>query len=188
MQLKYEEDSGTFDVAEDKFDKVEAEYMFLTETLGWKEGIDGMKDATTDANPNDVTKLAEYLFLTKQVGRRKGLEFFRERGEEAVGGELQQIHDMEGFQPKHWYELTKEERTKALKYLMYLKEKRDGRIKDRGCADGQPQQAYTKMIDTSSPTVSLAAIMLTCMIGAFEKRDDATVDIPRAFLQTKMPK
>ena len=30
---------------------------------------------------------------------------------------------MEGFQPKYWYELTKEERTKALKYLMYLKEK-----------------------------------------------------------------
>ena len=25
---------------------------------------------------------------------------------------------------KHWYELTKEERTKVLKYLMYLKEKR----------------------------------------------------------------
>ena len=30
--------------------------------------------------------------------------------------------------------------------------------------------------------------MLTCMIDAFEKRDVATVDIPRAFLQTKMPK
>ena len=27
-------------------------------------------------------------------------------------------------------------RTKALKYLMYLKDKRDGRIKGRGCADG----------------------------------------------------
>jgi hypothetical protein len=30
--------------------------------------------------------------------------------------------------------------------------------------------------------------MLTCMIDAFEKRDVATVDIPGAFLQTKMPK
>ena len=69
---------------------------------------------------------------------------WRERGEEAVEGGLQQIHDMEGFQPKHWYELTKEERTKALKYLMYLKEKIDERIKGRGCADEQSQQAYTK--------------------------------------------
>ena len=29
--------------------------------------------------------------------------------------------------------------------------------------------------------------MLTCMIDAFEGRDVATVDIPGAFLQTKMP-
>ena len=35
---------------------------------------------------------------------------------------------------------------------------------------------------------ALTAIMLTCMIDAFEKRDVATVDIPGAFLQTKMPK
>ena len=38
------------------------------------------------------------------------------------------------------------------------------------------------------PTASLAAIMLTCMIDAFEKRDVATANIPGAFLQTKMPK
>ena len=30
--------------------------------------------------------------------------------------------------------------------------------------------------------------MLTCMIGAFEKTDVATVDIPGVFLQTKIPK
>ena len=30
--------------------------------------------------------------------------------------------------------------------------------------------------------------MLTCMIDVFEKRDFATADIPRALLQTKMPK
>ena len=62
-----------------------------------------------------------------------------ERGEGAIEKELQQIHDMEGFQPKHWHELTKEERVNALKYLMYLKEKRDGLVKGRGCADGRSQ-------------------------------------------------
>ena len=30
--------------------------------------------------------------------------------------------------------------------------------------------------------------MLTCMIDAFRKRDVTTIDIPVAFLQTKMPK
>ena len=65
MQLKHKEDSGTFDVTEDKFDKVETKYMFLIETLGRKEGIDGTDVTPLDADPNDVTKLAEYLFLAE---------------------------------------------------------------------------------------------------------------------------
>ena len=101
MQLKYEEDSGTFDVTEDKFDMIKAEYMSLTETLGRKDGIGGMDDTPSDSDPNDVTKLAKYLFLTEHMIWRKGLKLFGERGEESVEEELQQIHDMEGFQPKH---------------------------------------------------------------------------------------
>ena len=56
---------------------------------------------------------------------KKGLKILGERGEGAIEKELKQIHDMEGFQPKHWHEFTKEERAKALKYFMYLKEKRE---------------------------------------------------------------
>ena len=51
------------------------------------------------------------------------------RGEMAIEMKRRQIHDMEGFQPYHWYELTEEERAEELKYLMYLKEKRDGSLK-----------------------------------------------------------
>ena len=152
MQLKYEEDSDTFDVTKEKFDKVKAEYMFLTETLGWKEDIGGMDDTPSDADSNDVTKLAKYLFLTEQMGLYKGSKLFGERGEKAIKDALQQIHTTEGFKPKHWYELTKEERTKARRYLMYLKEKRDEGIKGRGCAGGQPWRTCTNKIDTSLPT------------------------------------
>ena len=102
--------------------------------------------------------------------------------------ELQQIHDMEGFQPKHWHALSKEERAQALKYLMYLKEKRDGTIKGRGCADGRLQQMYMSKMETSSPTASLAGIIMTCVIDAYKNRAIATVDIPGAFLQAKQPK
>jgi hypothetical protein len=70
---------------------------------------------------------------------------------------------------------------------MYLKEKRDGKIKGRGCADGRSQRVYTSKSETSSPTCSLAGLIITCVIDAFEKRNVATVDLPGAFLQTKMP-
>jgi len=35
--------------------------------------------------------------------------------------------------------LSYKERKRALRYLMFLKEKHDGTIKARGCADGRPQ-------------------------------------------------
>ena len=70
---------------------------------------------------------------------------------------------------------------------MYLKEKRDGRIKGRGCADGRPQRLYTVKGESSSPTATHAGLILTCIIDAFEGRDVATVDIPGAFLQAKLP-
>ena len=70
---------------------------------------------------------------------------------------------------------------------MYLKEKKNRKVKGRGCSDGWSQRLYTNKIKTSSPTAALTAIMLTCMIDVFEKRDVATVAIPGVFLQTKMP-
>ena len=109
--------------------------MFLTKTLGWKEGLNKENYSTSDADTNDVTKLSEYVFLTEHMGWRKGLKV-REKEGEAVEKEVQQIRKIERFQPKHWYELTKEERTKALKKLMYLKEQIDGRIKGRRYTDG----------------------------------------------------
>ena len=46
--------------------------------------------------------------------------------------EKHEINSMEGFQPKHWDELSKKERAKALCYLMYLKEKKDRSVKGQG--------------------------------------------------------
>ena len=139
-------------------------------------------------NRDAVTAMAEYMFLTEQMGWKKGLTMFKERGEKTIQKELQQIHDMDDFQPKHWHELSSEERGAALKYLMYLKEKRDGNVKGRGCADGRPQHAYIPKSETSSPTASLAGLILTCIIDAYEGRDVATLDIPGAFLQARVPK
>ncbi len=57
----------------------------------------------------DPSVLAEYLFLTEQIGWQKGLKLFGEKGGDAIQKELKQIHGMDGFDPKHWHELTKEE-------------------------------------------------------------------------------
>ena len=112
--------SDNFRVTEDTFDESDAKDMFLTETLGQKEDLNKKEAQTSDADMNDVTKLAEDMFLTKHLGWHKGLKLFGEISQKAIQKELQQIHDTEGFQSKYWYKLTKNERGKALKYLMYL--------------------------------------------------------------------
>ncbi len=88
--------------------------------------------------------------------------------------------------PKHAATLSKEERKASLQYLMFLKQKRTGVIKGRGCADGRKQRPYTAKEDASSPTVAIESVMLSCLIDAKEHRDVATVDIPGAFMQADM--
>ncbi len=60
---------------------------------------------------------------------------FQDRGKTGVSKELTQMHDMEVFCPVIRDSLTKEERTKAIKSLMFLKEKREQLVKARMCAN-----------------------------------------------------
>jgi len=69
---------------------------------------------------------------------------------------------------------------------MFLKERRDGSIKARGCADCRSDHEYTTKADTSSPTMSLKAMMMSCAIDAREGRHLAVMDIPGAFLYADM--
>ena len=82
--------------------------------------------------------------------------------------------------------MTREQKSAALRYLMFISKKRCGRIKARGCADGRKQRSYMTKEETSSPTVATESLMLSCAIDAREKRDFATVDIPVAFMQADM--
>ena len=125
--------------------------------------------------------------VTKQYGVRQGIKIFGDEGVEAVLKELKQIHDRSVVTPIDPAKMTKEMRDKALPYLMFLKRKRCGTVKGRGCADGRRQREFISKEEASSPTVSLHALMISCLIDAIEGRDVATADIPGAFLQTEMP-
>jgi len=73
--------------------------------------------------------------MLNQVGIKEGLKKFGEEGNNALLKELSQLHQRDALLPKKKEDMTYEEIKKALRYLMFLKEKRDGTIKARGCAD-----------------------------------------------------
>lgn len=80
-------------------------------------------------------------------------------------------------------------RRTALEAVNLIKEKRDGKIKGRTCANGSRQRRYLNEDESiSSPTVSLEGLLATLVIDAFEERDVAIFDVPGAYLHAKMPK
>ena len=98
--------------------------------------------------------------------------------------EIKQLNNRLVAKPVSPESLTKEQCVRALAYLMFLKEKQCGTIKGQGCANGWKQCDWMSKKDTALPTVSTAALILSCLIDAYERRDVATTDIPGAFLQT----
>jgi hypothetical protein len=117
---------------------------------------------------------------------KKGLKEFQNMGEDAVSKELKQLHMRDIFLPQYSKTLSDEQKRGALESLMFLKEKRDGSIKGRACADGRKQCEAAVTGDATSPMVSLEAVLITATIDAFEERDVAIVDAPGAFLSVDM--
>ena len=74
-----------------------------------------------------------------QLNMNKGIKEFGDAGVDAVLSKLQQLYNRKKvLEPVTASELTREEKRAALHFLMFLKKKRNGRIKEgRGCADGR---------------------------------------------------
>ena len=109
---------------------------------------------------------------------KKEIKLYGNAGVQAVLTELQQLHNRNVLEPTDGSTLSHDERKAALPYLMFLKQKRNGIIKGRGCADGRKQRAHTAKEDASSPTVAIKSLLLSCVIDAKENCDVATADIP----------
>jgi hypothetical protein len=83
-------------------------------------------------------------------------------------------------------ELTGEQRGKILQSHMFIGQKRTGETKARMVAGGNMQRGHVTKEELSSPTVSIKAVLLTFIVDARKGRDVAVVDIPNAFIQTKV--
>ena len=83
--------------------------------------------------------------------------------------------------------LTLLEKKKAMPAVNLIKEKHDGVLKGRTCADGSKQRKYLKSDESvASPTAALESLIVTLLIDAYEGRDVGTYDVPGAFLQASL--
>ena len=77
---------------------------------------------------------------------------------------------------------------KTLSSLLFLKEKRTGKIKGRACINGAPQRAYISKEEAALPTVSTESMFITASIATHEHRKVRCYDIPSAFVNTEVDK
>lgn len=105
------------------------------------------------------------------------------RGETAISKELNQFNMLNTFTPIDAQTLTYEQHCSALASLIFLTEKRNGDIKARACANGNPQREHIAKEETTPPTVTNKTnFALVAAIAAKEGCFVATMDLPGAFL------
>jgi hypothetical protein len=101
-----------------------------------------------------------------QYSLEAGLKHFGERGEMAVSKALKQFNVYDVFKPLYADKLSQEEKSKALTSLIFLKEKRDGNVKARSCANRSVHREHVAKEVAAAPTVTLESIFVTATIDA----------------------
>ena len=124
--------------------------------------------------------------FTQTYGLTKGIKKFGTKGREAAYEEMNQLHNRTVFKPTRVEEMTQMERHRAMESIIFLVEKKDGRIKAQTCANGSTQREYIDRDEAASPTAMTDSILLTSTIEAKQGRDIMTADIPNAFVQTEI--
>jgi hypothetical protein len=150
------------------------------------------KKLLSHSNNVYMKKAVDVIFT--QMSAKKGIKTFSERAIAAMIKEFEQL-DKGAFPgkpvvgPADPNTLTSLEIKSALEAVNLIKEKRDGRIKGRTCANRSKQRKYLKEEDMiASPTVALESLLTSLVIDVFEGRDVGTFDVPGAYLHAEMPK
>jgi hypothetical protein len=164
--------------------EAEALEQEMSTRYGPRSGKYNLRPRRTPGYTLANTGVIEDNLATPQMSMKMGLKAFGNAGVEAVKKEMMQLHDRKVIKPRK--DLTPQQRREALSYFMFLKRKRCGSVKGRGCADGRPQRKYIAKEDASSPTIATESVFLTALIDAEEGREVAVVDIPGAFMQADM--
>jgi hypothetical protein len=125
-------------------------------------------------------------YVLAQISAARGMIIYGKPFEDAILKEFCQLHDKGVFEPKHAEGLSQQEKRASLRAVNLIKEKRNGDIKGRICADGSVQRDLYNKAETSSPTVSNEALMYTIIVDAKEHRDVATADVVGAYLTADM--
>ena len=138
------------------------------------------------------TQAANQGKLRKQMSATKGFKVYGKLAVAAMVKEFTQLSvgavpGKPVVGPVDASTLTSQEKKKAMAAVNLIKEKWEGVIKGRTCADGSRQRKYLKQDESvASPTAALESLIVSLLIDAYEERDVGTYDVPGAYLHAKL--
>ena len=121
-----------------------------------------------------------------QMSAKAGIRKHGDAARDALRDEFRQMIDKRVYTPLRGSDISPDEKKKVLRAINVIKEKRCGKIKGRHCADGSVQRDWYEKHETSSPTLSTDALLLSLIVDAHEGRDVATADVAGAYLNADM--
>jgi hypothetical protein len=133
---------------------------------------------------NWQTRYEEAVALTN-ISHRKAIKEIGLEAAVSMMTEMAQMHSKKVFEPVQYTMLDAQQRSKVVRSHLFMKRKRDGRLKSRLVVDGRTQDRV-EAGDIASPTVSIEAIFATAVIDASEHRQVLTIDIEGAYLHAQM--
>jgi hypothetical protein len=121
-----------------------------------------------------------------QYSLKQALKRFPKEAQAATITEMKELHNMQVFRPVLKDTLTTQEELEVLQSIIFIKQKRCGRVKARVCVDGSPQCYLHEKWEASSPTVKTELILLTLVVEAKENGMVSVYDIQGAFLHSEL--
>ncbi len=83
-------------------------------------------------------KKRKYKPKAGQYWLEAGIKRFDKEGETVVTKELNQVNTYGVFEPQHAQDLSDDDKKKALLLLIFLRQKKNGAVKAKSCANGNP--------------------------------------------------
>ena len=158
--------------------------------------LDFFEQAHRQMQDTNNTALMERFttgLLFAQMSAKKGIEKYGDEAERKLIAEFTQLLQYKTFHGRHASELTHAQKRKAANMINIIEEKINRGhtpdnpvIKARSVFNGRMQRGLYTKEETTSPTVSLDAFLLTSIVDAMEGRDVAITDVRAAYLNAKM--
>ena len=116
------------------------------------------------------------------------LKHFEKRGETTVSKELKKKNVYVVFEPLYVDKLSDEKKSKALTSHIFLREKRDGKVKARSCVNGGVQREHVAKEEAAAPAVGLESVFVTApsMLRENEKLKQSTYQELSSSMPTTM--